>query len=97
MTTKKQKELALEEFCSILESRGWTKDKYDNYKKTCKSKDGKERIYRYNVKLNVIRYEVACVHEATQYSGKSTSWVRIRSIAIKDLPQIVERIKNKGE
>lgn len=52
----------------FLSSNGWTKDSYGHFKKGS---------YRVKMGKTSVRYEVACHHEASQYSPAKTSWVRI--------------------
>jgi len=74
-----------EEFKMWALARGWTEDKFGHLHKTMKSKDQTERKYRYKIGRYSVRREVQVVHEASQYSPRSTSWVRLKSGYFKNL------------
>jgi len=63
-----------EQVASWLESKGWKKDRWVNYKKS-----GPTKEYRMKLEKRVVRYEVKVNHAAGKYHDASTSWVRLRS------------------
>lgn len=65
-----KKGLTKAEFEKWATSRGWTKDKYGNFRKT---RDGKE--YRFKVSKISVRYELKF----------DSNWLRLRSGYFKDL------------
>jgi len=70
-----------EEFIAWATNRGWKIDRFGHL-----TKEGVEgRIYRYKIGTHSVRREIKCVHDASQYSPRSSSWVRLASAYFKDL------------
>ena len=79
-----------EQFYEWAERNGWTVNSYGHCHKTTEIAE-----YRFKVQKHTIRYERKVVHEATQYSPRRISWVRIRSGRFSQL-EIVEGDKLRG-
>jgi len=76
-------------FVAKLSDHGITgkKDAYGNIKYV-DPKNGND--YRYHIKNRVVTKEVQVIHEATQYSPSSKSWVRLKSFSYKDLVAVAK-------
>jgi hypothetical protein len=82
---KKQKDLKLQQIKDILCSKGWTEDRYGNFKLQQPTK-----IYRVKIQDISIRYELQWTR-----ADNSKDWVNLRSDYLKNVEIIENNIKIK--